>query len=267
MANLKLGAAVAVCATGLFSTVLTGQVVYVDAAAPAGGDGASWGSALNDLQAGLAAARGSVAVREVRVAQGIYRPGTAGDRGVSFELVAGVSLRGGYAGVASTTPDARDMRTTPTVLSGDLAGDDVAGDRRGVRSDNAYHVVKAVGLAYATVIDGFHITGGRADGGGAGESQGGGLYADQCGGNLVVSRCVVRDNDATYGGGVMILDSAVLVTQCAVVGNRASAYPGLRAEGMRLPLVPTLEHCTFAFNISGTGSCAGRERSGDRTQS
>jgi hypothetical protein len=245
------------CVLTLAGAGASAQVVYVDASAPAGGDGSSWGSAYTDLQQALTAARANVAVHEVRVAHGVYRPGAPGDRAASFQLVGGVSLRGGYAGLGSPTPDARNLRGEPTVLSGDLAGDDVAGGGRGSRTDNSFHVVSAVGLAYPAVIDGFHITGGNANGAGAGESQGGGVFVDQCGAGLTVSRCVVRDNDATTGGGVMVLDTEAQVSQCSVVGNRAMAWSGLRAEGMRLPRVPSVDHCTFAYNVSASAASAG----------
>jgi predicted outer membrane repeat protein len=258
MSTRRLMALVAVWAVVLMARSALSQVVYVDAAAVPGGNGSSWGSAYNDLQAGLAAARSNLTVREVRVAQGVYRPGSSGGgRGVSFALVERVALRGGYAGGASVTPDARDVRGTPSVLSGDLAGNDVAGDGRGVRTDNAFHVVTAVALAYPAVIDGFHITGGRADGTGDGETQGGGLYVDQCGSNLVVSRCVIRDNDATVGAGAVVLDSQAVLTQCVIVGNRAFGWPGLLVYGMRLPLVPTIDHCTIVYNTGSSGSAAG----------
>ncbi|MFT3686596.1 MAG: GC-type dockerin domain-anchored protein [Phycisphaerales bacterium] len=254
MAILKLGVAVVACTTAMIASVSSAQVVFVDAAAASGGDGASWGSAFNSLQAGLAAARSSLAVREVRVAQGVYRPGVPGDgREATFRLVAGVSLRGGYAGVASSDPDARDLRATPTVLSGDLAGNDTSGGGAGDRGENAYHVVSASGLAYPTVIDGFHITGGRADGAGS-QSEGGGLRALQCGANLTVSRCIIRDNDATLAGGVMIRESQGLVTGCVVAGNRAVSKPGMVCDGMATGVTPRIDHCTFAYNASPTSA-------------
>jgi hypothetical protein len=42
----------------------------------------------------------------------------------SFLLVSGVALRGGYAGLGAPDPDARDIDAFPSVLSGDIDGDD-----------------------------------------------------------------------------------------------------------------------------------------------
>ena len=241
--------AATVCGLGFIARTGLGQVVYVDAAAAPGGTGLSWGSAYNDLQAGLAAARSSLAVTEVRVAGGVYRPGPAGDRSASFQLVERVALRGGYAGGASATPDARDLRGTPTVLSGDLAGDDISGEGRGVRYDNAYHVVTAVGLVYPAVIDGFHIVSGFADGSGV-EGRGGGMLVDQCAGNLTVSRCTLRDNYGQFGGAAMVYDSAGVFSQCVVTGNRANMNPGVEVNGYRLGVTPRFVACTIAMNTS-----------------
>ncbi len=100
-------------------------VVFVDAHASAGGDGTSWGRALNDLQDALAAASSTHTVGEIRVAQGTYKP----DRGASqmpgdpfstFELINGVAIKGGYAGLGAPEPDARDFMAYETILSGNL---------------------------------------------------------------------------------------------------------------------------------------------------
>src|SRR5262249_6904939 len=63
-------------------------VLYVDDGAPAGGDGAAWGTAFNDLQDALAlAACAGGATVEVRVGQGTYKPDRdSGDRAASFVL-------------------------------------------------------------------------------------------------------------------------------------------------------------------------------------
>ena len=41
-------------------------------------------------------------------------------------MIAGVTVAGGYAGLGAPDPDARDVEQYPTILSGDLAGDDAA---------------------------------------------------------------------------------------------------------------------------------------------
>ncbi|MBI4718729.1 MAG: hypothetical protein HY763_13055, partial [Planctomycetes bacterium] len=112
---------------GLVGSPAGAEIIYVDADAvgPAH-DGASWCTAFTDLQEGLrAAAESGGAITEVRVANGVYRPDSgSGDRTASFQLLSGVSIRGGYAGCGARDPNWRDYQRFETVLSGDLNGDD-----------------------------------------------------------------------------------------------------------------------------------------------
>lgn len=101
----------------------SGSTLHVDAAAPCGGDGLSWQTALNDLQAALSyAGQPGAGVGEIRVADGTYHPTARTDpdepRSVTFQLLEGVALRGGYAGFGAADPDERDVERHPTILSG-----------------------------------------------------------------------------------------------------------------------------------------------------
>ena len=109
-------------------TAAAGSVVHVDDDAPAAGDGSSWSDAYRFLQDALASAGG--AVTEIRVAQGTYvpdrsqaSPGGTGDRAATFSMLSGVEILGGFAGLGSPDPDARDVAGFPTILRGDLNGD------------------------------------------------------------------------------------------------------------------------------------------------
>lgn len=103
------------------------NVRLVDDDAPLGGDGLTWCTAYRSLQDALFAA---VAGHTIRVAQGTYRPvdcaPTCGpaDRTATFHLKNGVTIQGGYAGLGATDPNARNISGNPTILSGDLNGDD-----------------------------------------------------------------------------------------------------------------------------------------------
>ncbi|MDZ4754732.1 MAG: hypothetical protein SGJ11_09570 [Phycisphaerae bacterium] len=107
---------------------------------------------------------------EVRVAQGSYRPDQSNanslgslSRTASFVLVDHVELVGGFAGVGAPDPDDRDVLAYPTVLTGDLAGNDQPG---GVGSDeNTHHVLRDGPGAGLAVIDGFTVTAGNAKSG------------------------------------------------------------------------------------------------------
>ncbi len=224
--------------------------LHVGGAAPVGGDGTSWSSAFcfvkDALAAALAPGNGPA---EIRVAQGVYRPDRSeatpngsGDRGASFDLAGGVTLRGGYAGPGAPDPDARNVELYETVLSGDLNGDDQPGFVNS--GDNSHHVVFAVGGGPAAVLEGVTVTGGSADGlplddigGGmlilsanaivanckfiqnAAGSRGGGIFVA---GESTVVNCVFSRNTAEHGGGLYIT-AAVSVANCAFSDNTGAA--------------------------------------------
>ncbi|MHC5112323.1 MAG: right-handed parallel beta-helix repeat-containing protein [Planctomycetota bacterium] len=110
---------------------LQASIIYVDGNATGPiHDGSSWCTAYLELQDALCHAD---AGDTVRVAQGIYYPDrgtnqTAGDRSATFQLETGITWEGGYAGCQAPDPDARDLITFETVLSGDLGENDAVDD-------------------------------------------------------------------------------------------------------------------------------------------
>ena len=132
-------------------------ILYVNAAAAAGGNGNSWATAYTDLQQALAAA---AATEAIWVAQGTYKPtkptAPTDPRTATFALKDGVAVYGGFVGT-ETQLGQRDWVHHVTTLSGDIGTpDDI--------SDNSYHVVTGRGDA-STILDGFTITAGNANGG------------------------------------------------------------------------------------------------------
>ena len=114
--------------------VFAGRTIYVDVDATGANDGSSWANAYNYVQDALTDANASEKLVEIRVAQGVYTPDSnsampdgIGDREATFHLINGVTLRGGYTGIAEPDPDARDVAAYETILSGDLNGDDAFG--------------------------------------------------------------------------------------------------------------------------------------------
>ncbi|MFO0829561.1 MAG: hypothetical protein U0572_15590 [Phycisphaerales bacterium] len=195
------------------------DILYVDAAAPPGGDGSSWQSALGSLDAALTqAANGGVSAVWVR--EGTYLPvsaETANARTKRFVVPGGVALVGGFAGTESS-PRERNVLAHPTVLSGDLAQND--GPNWTNRADNAYHVLVAADGANVT-LDGLVVRGGYADG--ATNDQREGAGARFTGGQVTIVGCTFDQNSAfTRGGGVHVTGSALVVSDSRVTTNRVT---------------------------------------------
>src|SRR5688572_27581736 len=133
---------------------------YVDVSLATGAnDGSSWSDAYQGVD-GLANALAAAASGdEIWVAAGTYKPTASLTRTISITLVNGVGVYGGFAG-GETSLAERDPTANPTVLSGDLAGDDGSG----IHTDNSFHVIHGGSTGPDTVLDGFTITGGNADG-------------------------------------------------------------------------------------------------------
>lgn len=115
------------------------SVLYVDDSAPVGGDGSGWATAHNHLTDALAHAMSTPGSDEIRIAEGVYRPDQSaanpagtGSACATFMIPDGttfgnVSIVGGYRGVGTAgDPNELDHTLFPTVLSGDVAGNDPA---------------------------------------------------------------------------------------------------------------------------------------------
>ncbi len=196
----------------------TSHIIYVNHAAMGGTDGTTWADAYTDLQDALGEA---AAEDEIWVATGVYTPGaTVSD---TFGLVPGVAMYGGFAG-GETARDQRDWEANPTVLSGDIGGDDTT-DPHGVVittghivGDNSYHVVTADGttgtpITTTTVLDGFIITAGQADGFRVADfgAAGGALYCHATGLGSecrpAIANTTFSGNRAFHGGAMLSIGS------------------------------------------------------------
>ena len=93
------------------------RIVRYDSAAEDGGDGESWATAMNDLQAALDKA--AIWKGEVWIKKGIHKPTAA-----SYRLRANVRVRGGFAGTEGETDADCDPVGNVTILSGDTDGKD-----------------------------------------------------------------------------------------------------------------------------------------------
>jgi len=241
----------------LFGSFAYGRVIYVDDDAAGANDGSSWADAYRYLQDALAHADSADKPVEIRVAQGVYKPDqgsgiTPGDRDISFQLINGVTLMGGYAGFAGLDPDTRNVEAYVSVLSGDLGGNDVELsnpsdlEEEPTRAENSDSVVVGSGTDETAVLDGFIITGG------------GGMKNES--GSPTVSNCKFSWNCAKdYLGGGMLNDSASdpILINCAFVGNWANYGGGMHSRGN-----PMLINCRFIGNATKNNG-AGMDNGGE----
>jgi hypothetical protein len=201
------------------------EIVFVKADAPGGNNGTNWDDAFVQLyDAFLVTVSSGGKVSEIWVAAGEYRPGDSGaDPSAAFDLSGDLALYGGFAGW-ETGVDQRDPGAHPTILSGDLLGDDGPGFVN--YGDNVFHVVTAFGTTAGAVLDGFVIQGGNARNAATTDGEfGGGLYVEQ--GQLTVRHCAFTANKATTGGGAAIRDGDLVVANCSFMGNTADLGGGL----------------------------------------
>lgn len=238
-----------------------GDVVYVDGTAPGANDGTSWENAYNFLQDALPAV-GPVGPRlEIRVAQGVYKPDeglgvTPGDWEAAFELTSNVAVKGGYAGYGAPDPNARDIDLYKSILSGDLPGNDADVQDpcdllyEPTRQDNSFHVLIASSADANTVLDGFTITGGNANGEEYDQGGGGGIQMIEPPWGIydvpVISNCSFVRNSGLYGGGVYNSDALHLtITDCTFIENGAEWGAGIGNGG-----TIALANCTFSKNYA-----------------
>jgi len=245
------------------------RTLYVDADAAGANDGTSWQDAYFYLQDALMFA---VVGDEIHMAQGIYRPDDfvlsdrpSLGRAETFQLINGVTLKGGYAGLGEPDPNARDIELYETILSGDLDGNDIdiANPEdlldEPTRAENSYHVVTGSGTGETAVLDGFTISAGYARGyfdRNDPRLRGGGMYNLEC--DATVIGCVFRENTAMYGGGVYNDISNPAFTECSFVRNLADTdYPHWSGSGGGMYNFPScftkLSACVFRENYASRG--------------
>ena len=245
---------------GVFCSLASGKVIYVNDDAVGVNDGTSWDNAYIYLQDALAKAIDLEKPVEIRVAQGVYRPNQnsdtpdeTGERSATFRLINGVTLKGGYASIAGLDPNTRNFELYETTLSGDLNSDDekVANPydllNEKSRAENSHHVVTSSGTNETAVLDGFTITGGNADTSYPYGVSGGGMYNNF--GDPTIANCSFRENSAIFhGGGVYNNSGSPTLTDCNFIENLATwDGGGMYNEAGN----PTLTDCTFRGNSGG----------------
>ncbi len=233
--------------------VAWGQIIYVKQGAQ--GDGSSWENAFGSVQQALAYARAHKGVH-IWVAGGVYVPCTNGDRNASFHIPDGTVMLGGFAG-HETSPTQRNWEQNRTILSGEI-GTPAA-------NDNSYTVVYTRHVSSATIVDGFIITGGMANGishyTGDLKRSGAGWYNDGSKGysNPTILNCVFtlnrgRDGAALYNSGMSGVANP-RIENCRFINNYADLDGGAifnnGSSGMASPLI---SNCLFEENEAQFGA-------------
>jgi predicted outer membrane repeat protein len=225
----------------LESRRLLSSTIYVDVNSPGPTrDGTTWQHAYSTLPQALTA---SDAGDEIHIADGTYKPTTTTNRAVFIQLKDGVRIFGGYAGYGAANPDARDIAANVTILSGNIGSTASA-------ADNSYHVIVASGTTPATLLDGVTVTAGNANGAGADQVYGAGLY--EVGGSPTINQCTFTANSCSSGGAGMYsgAGSTPQLTGCTFLSNVSSVVGGgMYNIGASNPL---LADCTFSFNTAQT---------------
>jgi len=200
----------------------------------------SWADAVSDLQCVLADA---LPGGTVWVTQGRYTPTRGPARAATFTVGDGVAVYGGFAGGESALTQ-REPSVRRTVLSGDIERNDrtdavgVVTSPLDVVGNNAYHVVTIDSTTNTTVLDGFTVTAGQADGAAA-DGNGGGIVS-RGGGPLLRNAVVIGNRASGNGGGLWASLSNPVLISVTVLANQAGNGGGLFAEGGAPVLVNAL---------------------------
>jgi hypothetical protein len=199
--------------------------VYVDACAPAGGNGQSWQYAYNNLQTALENVRSGnhSCANQIWVAAGVYKPtNDANQTDETFAMLNGINIYGHFAGW-ETSIDQRNLAdaNNDTILSGDIDDNNTA---------DVYYVVTAANSR----IDGFTVR----------KSYSSGIYASDC--SPTIANCVVKYNN--YDGIYCTYDSNVTITNTFVNDNGNAGIYGYGTNEPRPSIY--IDRCTISNNRS-----------------
>lgn len=192
-------------------------MIYVDRNAPGYVQtGTSWMHAYQDLQNALMRAKKGCK-NSIHMADGVYNPSdefSENPTGDTFEIPAGVSVYGGYAGWGAADPDKCDPNRFHTILSGYV--------------DESTNNNTVVTMGNYSLLDGLTVEEGyfRA------------IFGDET--SFIIKRCVVKNNTQK---GIESEDSDTIVQWCKICNN---GWQGIDHEGSGNFL--TIENCEIYDN-------------------
>ncbi len=246
-----------VCLTFACSTF--GETIYVNANAGGGNNGQSWTNAFLTLSDALSNATSG---DKIWVSAGTYYPTAGNNRSISFVIPSGVEILGGFPSSGNPTLVNRNPQSNPTILSGDI-------DQNGTLANNSYTVIYTKDVNANTVLDGFSITGGNANGGVASDfpvllENGGAAWYNEASNfvnsNPTIRNCIFSNNYASNRGGAMFHKAssggnANYTIENTVFQNNTAAREGgaiFNAQsGSGSFCNPTVSNTTFQANTAG----------------
>jgi hypothetical protein len=217
-------------------TGVSGERIYVRKGGT--GNGTSWDFAMGDLQQAINSA---TCGDSIFVAGGTYYPNrnatslevlSIGNRDNAFVLKSNVSLFGGFAGNEASLNHRVPDSTNPSILSGDFNNNDTVSMTNGAlrysnNLENAYHVIISSDRSNV-MMDGFTITGGRANASGSIMVNGQVIHRDMGAAvemelsTVTITNCIVQNSHASnLGGGLYGNQSFINISQSRFLKNKA----------------------------------------------
>ncbi len=203
------------------SSVFSASRIYVNQNSSAGNnDGSSWTNAYLNLQDALDAA---VVNDSIWVAMGTYIPtespngSTSDTKDRAFHWDKDLAIYGGFIG-DETALSQRDWKFNKTILSGALGG---------VNTNRSYHVAITARLTRASILDGFSVLLGQANGSGTilysslsfDKISGGGMYNNES--SPTLTNMIFTQNTAELGGGILNRRSSPFIAYATFITNTA----------------------------------------------
>ncbi len=214
-------------ALGLVSGTASADVLHVNLNVASPGNGSSWNDAFDSLTDALAAA---TATDEIWVARGSYIPDTPAGRDATFLIKDGVEVYGGFIGDERLRSQ-RDPDSNITELNG---------------AGNLYTVVTIeTGADIGTILDGFVVTKGLADGTLTAQRRGAGIFGSDA--TPTIRNVTIELCSADLGGTALFLGGSgsnfARLEDCRIQDNL-----GLSAVSSSVPLV--VDDCVYVDNQS-----------------
>lgn len=222
-------------------------VIYVRSGGNGNYIGGAWANAAPELADALVAAKSNVAIKEVWLAEGTYKPlyspgdinfGMPATRDNAFLMVKDVKIYGGFAATGNPLLADRNHREYTTILSGDLNNNNLPDNT------DIYHVLIAAGDVGAAILDGLTIRNGFAVAAGS-LTVGGKAIPKQDGGALVafesspkINNCIFEQNVAgTHGGAISNLKSSPEITNGIFRANESQSGGAIYNEQNSSPKI------------------------------